>query len=252
MNLFIASELSTPDWGLTLRQETNFPDEEHTALIFKLTNPKTFTVHLRYPSWVAPGAFVVKVNGQPTAIDSGPSSYVEIRREWHDGDRVEIELPMRTTVESLPDGSDWYAILHGPILLAAPSGTEDLDGLYAGSGRGDHIPSGPYVALDKMPVLLSSAADVPKHVVSDTAAGPLHFRLTDIADPPSKDGIPPCAVLSATRRALPNVLGSNHVRGFWRRGTSGWLPKSESSLREMPPHSMRSPWASNSQKRTTP
>ena len=45
-------------------------------------------------------------------------------REWRNGDRVEIDLPMRTTIERLPDGSDYVAILHGPIVLAARTGEE--------------------------------------------------------------------------------------------------------------------------------
>ena len=190
VNLFIASELSVPETGLTLRQETTFPDEERTQLTLKLKNPATFTLYLRHPVWVASGAFAVKVNGEPISVESSPSSYAQIRREWKDGDRLEIQLPMTTTAEGLPDGSPWYAILHGPILLASPDGTENMTGLRAGAGRGDHIAEGPLIPLDKMPALLSSAADLPKHVVSDPAAGPLHFRLVDVSVPESKGGLP--------------------------------------------------------------
>ena len=52
---------------------------------------------------------------------------------------------MRTTVERLPDGSDWVAILHGPIVLASPAGTNDLRGLYANDSRMGHVASGPLV-----------------------------------------------------------------------------------------------------------
>ncbi|QEH38495.1 Non-reducing end beta-L-arabinofuranosidase [Aquisphaera giovannonii] len=190
VNLFLASELDAPELGLKLRQETAFPDEERTRLTLHLERPSTFTLHVRNPGWTAPGAFAVEVNGEPVKVDSAPSSYAAIRREWKDGDRVEVRLPMRTTAEGLPDGSAWYAILRGPIVLASPSGTDHLDGLRAGAGRGDHIAGGPYVPLDATPALLTTAAELPSHVVPDPSAGPLRFRLMDVVEPPTKDGLP--------------------------------------------------------------
>lgn len=190
VNLFIPSELTVPGAGMTLRQETSFPDEERTRLTLKLQRPATFTLYLRHPGWVAPGAFAMKVNGKPQAVKSNPSSYAAIRREWKDGDRLEVALPMRTTVEGLPDGSPWYAILHGPLVLASPTGTENLVGLRAGAGRGDHIAHGPLVPLDRAPALLTSAAELPGHVVPDRAAGPLRFRIVNVAKPASENGLP--------------------------------------------------------------
>ena len=123
-------------------------------------------------------------------MKSQPSSYAVVEREWRDGDRVEIELPMRTTVERLPDGSDWVALLRGPIVLVAPAGTNDLVGLRADDTRMGHVAHGPVVSLDQVPVLLASAGDLPQHVQPDPAAGPLRFRLTDVVAPPAKDGVP--------------------------------------------------------------
>jgi DUF1680 family protein len=190
VNLFIASEITVSNLGLTLRQETSFPDEARTKLTLRLKRPAEFTLHIRHPRWVAGGAFSVKVNGQSVVVASTPSSYAALRRVWRDGDRVEVELPMETTVERLPDGSDWVAILRGPIVLAAPSGTNDLRGLYANDSRMGHVAAGPLVPLDRVPVLLASAGDVPRHVQPDSAAGPLHFRLTEVVEPPAAEGLP--------------------------------------------------------------
>jgi len=189
VNLFIASEVKVAPLGLTLRQETAFPDEEHSRLTLKLDRPHTFTLHVRQPGWIAPGAFTLKINGESVAITSAPSSYVAIRREWRDGDRVELGLPMRTTVEGLPDGSPWFAILHGPIVLAHPAGTWELKGLRADDTRMGHVATGPEVALDQAPVLFTEAKAIPSHVVVDSTAGPLHFRLADVVEPTAKDGL---------------------------------------------------------------
>jgi DUF1680 family protein len=189
LNLFVASELKVASLGLTLRQETSFPDEERSGLTLRLERPQTFTLYVRQPGWVAAGAFTIGVNGQAVSVTSVPSSYVAIRREWRDGDRVEIGLPMHTTVEGLPDGAPWYAILRGPIVLAHPAGTWELKGLRADDSRMGHVASGPEVPLDQAPVLLAEAASIPSHVVADHGAGPMHFRLTDLTEPPAKDGL---------------------------------------------------------------
>ncbi len=189
VNLFIASELTDKGRGLTIRQETRFPDEARTAFTLRLKKPTRMTLHLRHPGWVAAG-FAITVNGKSVKVDAAPSSYAAVTRTWKTGDRVEVALPMRTTVERLPDGSDWVSILHGPIVLASPTGKQDQAGLFAGAGRGDHIAQGALIPLDRMPALLSTVKDLPKSVVSDPAAGPMRFRLVDVAVPAAKGGIP--------------------------------------------------------------
>jgi hypothetical protein len=190
VNLFIPSELTVTNLGLTLRQETAFPDEPRTRLILKLKQPSEFTLYLRHPAWVAEHEFALRVNGKPVAVSSTPSSYAELLREWRDGDRLELELPMRTQVERLPDGSDWVAILRGPIMLASPSGTNNLAGLFANDSRMGHVASGQLVPMDRVPVLLANASDVPRHIKTDLAGKPMHFRITDVVEPSVPDGLP--------------------------------------------------------------
>lgn len=177
VNLFLASELTDAERGLKLRQETTFPDESKTRLRLSLKEAQSFTLHLRHPNWVAAGKFEVKVNGKKVAVSSAPASYAAITRKWEDGDQIEIGLPMQTTAERLPDNSDWVSILHGPIVLAAKTSSADQVGLFAGPGRGDHIAQGPLVPMDSLPSLLSTPETLPKQVVPDPSAGPLHFKL---------------------------------------------------------------------------
>jgi hypothetical protein len=115
---------------------------------------------------------------------------VALKREWRDGDSIEIELPMRTTVERLPDGSDWVALLHGPVVLVSPAGTNNMTGLRANDSRMGHVASGPMIPLDQAPVLVARADELPSHVKLDPAAGPLRFVLTDVAVPETTEGLP--------------------------------------------------------------
>ncbi|MCF7974783.1 MAG: glycoside hydrolase family 127 protein [Phycisphaerae bacterium] len=190
VNLFIPSKLSVPDYGMVLTQETQFPDKASTTLHLKLDDPKTFTLKIRHPAWVTAGDFVVKVNGQSVAVESTPSSYAAIRREWKNGDTVDVALPMHTSVERLPDGSDWVAILQGPIVLAKPDGTENMDGLFADDGRMSHVAHGPMVPLDRVPALLTTEEALLSHVTADPSAGPLHFRIKDVIEPLVPAGLP--------------------------------------------------------------
>ncbi len=190
VNLFIPSELSVHDHGMVLKQETRFPDEPRTQLRLQLEKPTTFTLNIRHPAWVDAGGFAIKVNGRPVDVESTPSSYAAIRREWNSGDTVDVELPMHTRVERLPDGSDWVAILYGPIVLAKPDGTDDMDGLFADEGRMAHVAHGPMIPLDKVPVLLTTEEELLTHVVPDRSAGPLHFRIMDVVEPAEPEGLP--------------------------------------------------------------
>lgn len=187
VNLFIPSELKVAE-GMVLRQTTQFPYEEGTRLEVELDKPLTFALRIRHPGWVAADEFVVKVNGKKVDVDSTPSSYVEIRRKWKDGDVVEVALPMHTSVERLPDESDWITFLHGPIVLASPAGTENLDGLFADSGRMSHVAHGPMVPMDQVPSLFATVDTVVEHVVRDPAAGPLAFEIKDVVVPAETAG----------------------------------------------------------------
>ena len=45
-------------------------------------------------------------------------------------------------IEHMPNVPNYIAVMHGPILLGAKTGTEDLKGLVADDSRWGHIASG--------------------------------------------------------------------------------------------------------------
>lgn len=186
VNLFIASELDWQERGVRVRQETAFPDEPRTTLIVTTAKPQRFALRIRHPGWCERPT--VTVNGTVRPAASAPASYLEIEREWRDGDRVEVALPMRTTIERLPDGSDYAAVLHGPVVLAAKTGTEQLDGLIANDGRMAHISSGPYLPLDRAPMLVGDFAELAQRI-QPVAGRPLTFTATDLIRPREFGGL---------------------------------------------------------------
>jgi len=182
VNLFIASELNWEQRGIRVRQATRFPDEAATALTLSLTTPQRFTLHVRQPGWVTAGGFGIQVNGDPVRFRPSADGYAAIEREWHDGDVITVALPMTTRLERLPDGSDYAAILHGPILLAARTGTEDLTGLVADSSRMGHAAPGPFEPMDAAPMLVGDAAEMAAFL-QPVPGRPLHFTAPALVRP---------------------------------------------------------------------
>ncbi|HEY6913196.1 MAG TPA: beta-L-arabinofuranosidase domain-containing protein, partial [Paludibacter sp.] len=174
LNLFIASELNWKDKGVKIRQETKFPEEEKTKLIVSVTTPTAFKLMVRSPKWVKAGMLKIVVNTDTLAVQSVPQTYIAINRTWNNGDSVRILLPMENTIEQLPNVTSYVALLHGPILLGAKTGTEDLLGLVADDSRWGHIANGTLLPLDKAPVIVSDKASIASKI-TPVAGKPLTF-----------------------------------------------------------------------------
>lgn len=130
VNLFIPSELSWPEKNLTVRQETKFPESDTTRLTIECRQPAQLALKIRWPSWA--DKISIRVNGKKQKITGQPASYVTIDREWHDGDRVDVQLPMKLHAEPLPGTTNIVALLYGPVVLAGNLGTDNMPGdLYA-------------------------------------------------------------------------------------------------------------------------
>jgi DUF1680 family protein len=176
LNLFIASELNWKEKGLKIRQETNFPNEEKTKLTI-IKGSSDFNLLVRYPGWVSKGALKITVNGKDVSYTVLPSSYVSIKRKWEKDDVVQIMLPMCNTVEYLPNVPEYIAFMHGPVLLSAKTGTEDLKGLIADDGRWSQYSSGEYLPVDKAPILVEDDIQNIGNKLEPVKDKPLHFKL---------------------------------------------------------------------------
>ncbi len=177
VNLFVASELNWKEKGLTLRQETGFPYAE-TSRITIVQGKGKFPLLVRYPGWVKPGQFSVKVNGQTVKIISGPSSYVTIDRLWKKGDVVDITFPMHNSIKYLPNVPQYIALMHGPILLGMKTGTEDLAHLIADDSRFGQYASGKKLPINEAPILINDNINDIANQLTAVAGKPLHFTLS--------------------------------------------------------------------------
>ena len=123
VNLFAASQVTWADKGITVRQQTRFPDEDTTRLHFTTRAATPLTLRVRHPGWAQ--SLDVTVNGRSVPVTSVPSSYADITRTWADGDIVTVRAPMTLRLEAMPDNPARVAILYGPIVLAGDLGPQD-------------------------------------------------------------------------------------------------------------------------------
>jgi DUF1680 family protein len=183
VNLFIASELTWPEKSLSIQQRTGFPEDNTTALKIKTAKPAAFSLKIRHPAW-ATGDLKISINGKRQKTGSAPGSYVTLQREWHDGDVVNVELPMKLRMEFLPDNTNEVAVLYGPIVLAGVLGTNLMPSPFATTQTEfDHVPD------PGVPMLAASTNDLLNHIKPITGR-PLTFQTSGIGRPVDVTMIP--------------------------------------------------------------
>ena len=139
VNLFIQSdaEIQLKDQRVKIQQRTDYPWSGRVQLKLALTKNTKFSLNIRIPGWACnmpvPSDLysyldksdeqpIIKLNGKEIqfSIDKG---YAKIQREWHDGDEVELILPMtvRKVIahENVEADRGRMALERGPIVFCA-------------------------------------------------------------------------------------------------------------------------------------
>ncbi|MDK4735612.1 glycoside hydrolase family 127 protein [Rhizobium sp. CNPSo 3490] len=117
---------------LALEQSTNYPWDGAVAFTVKLAKPARFALSLRIPDW-AEGA-TVSVNG--AMLDLGAhvrDGYARIDREWADGDKVAVYLPLAFRPQyanpKVRQDAGRVALMRGPLVYCVETtdNGEDLN-----------------------------------------------------------------------------------------------------------------------------
>ena len=214
VNLFVSTELNWKERGIVLRQETGFPYTENSKITIAQGKGK-FTLQVRYPGWVKPGEFDVKVNGKPVSIVTGPSSYVAISRQWKKGDVVEMTFPMHNSIKYLPNLPQYIALMHGPVMLAMKTGTEDLVRLIADDSRFGQLAVGKKLPVDQAPILINNNLEDIANQLHPIAGKPLHFTLTTRMENEIRNELMPFFELHDSRYMMYWLaLSENSYKGY--------------------------------------
>ena len=183
VNLFIPSVLNWQEKGVKIRQETSFPDTNSTILTISVSKPTSFALKIRHPEWVPDGMLQVEMDNKIWNPNSEASSFAVIDRVWHDGDKVKVTFPMSVRLEQMPNVPDYVAVLYGPIVLAAETGTEDLKGLIADDSRWAHIAHGQLLPLSDAPVFIGNKRSVCSKIARVSNSKELEFVTTGLIKP---------------------------------------------------------------------
>ena len=176
VNLFVPSTLDWRERGLTLTQETRFPDEETTRLVVHTREPQRLALRLRVPSWTRKAG--ARLNGRPLDGFASPGSYLVVDRVFRDGDRIELTLPMALRACPMPDDRSLVAALHGPIVLAGRLGRDGLtpENLRAEPTKPRMVPE--YKSDPRPPTPIRSASTDPAQWLRPVPGQPLEYETT--------------------------------------------------------------------------
>ena len=115
--LFGPSKVSVDIGGhpVTITEETDYPFRETISFKIKIAKPATFAFGLRIPEWC--DAAGVKINGKSSGIYSKAGTFAMLKREFHDGDKIELQLPMSVQLK------EWFAggavsVERGPLVYS--------------------------------------------------------------------------------------------------------------------------------------
>ncbi len=98
---------------VTIDQETAYPFRGKVTLTVKASKDVAFPLDLRIPGWCEKPS--VRVNGK--ARDNlKPGTFHRVERTWKNGDRVELDFPMR--VETTRQANDSIALTRGPLVFS--------------------------------------------------------------------------------------------------------------------------------------
>ena len=132
VNLFVGSRIHVGEVAGTnveVVQKTDYPWHGAVSITLNPEQPKTFSLHVRIPdrstsklykeSPAVQGLKRILVNGDPIAADV-QKGYAVVTRQWHAGDRIELELPMpvqRVVADSrIKADSSLVALKYGPLV----------------------------------------------------------------------------------------------------------------------------------------
>ncbi len=155
VNLFIPSTLDWQQQGINIQQLNRLPDDDELEFNVLQSPDAEWVLSIRQPSWLVDQQVTLKLNGRiiNPALTNG---YWKIQRKWSANDRLNISYSITPRIEMMPDKSNYFSVLYGPWVMAAPiklPGDESL-AFIADDSRMGHIASGAQCPIEKIPMLV--------------------------------------------------------------------------------------------------
>ena len=107
---------------VTIEQTTSYPFDQNINLLVKLDRSDKFPLYLRVPDWCSEPT--VSVNGTDLPVQSKGGGYIKIDRQWTDGDKVHLQLPMPVRTKSWAKNQDAISVSRGPLTFSLKIGEQ--------------------------------------------------------------------------------------------------------------------------------
>ena len=160
VNQYQSSVLNWKERGITITQESSIPESDTAVFTIETEEESTsLDIGFRRPWWAM--SFEITLNGEECSYYGGSdgSSYAEISREFHSGDKIAVKMGMRVTAHPLYDNPAVWGFKYGPVVLSAELGKENME----------TSSTGMWVTIPKEPVSPSQNIKLSKEGLSVTS-----------------------------------------------------------------------------------
>ena len=106
--------------GVRIEEKTHYPFDDQIQIAMHPEKAIAFPLYLRIPGW-CDGATVL-INGSKQDIFLAAGKYVRINRTWKEGDRVELNLPMKVSVHRWTANHDSVSVNYGALTFSLKIG----------------------------------------------------------------------------------------------------------------------------------
>jgi len=104
---------------VSINEETKYPFDEKIQLTVSTDKPVRFPLYLRIPGWCRNPELAI--NNKTSEIP-GKGSYIVINRQWADGDKVELNLPMEISLQIWTKNKNSVSVDRGPLTYSLKIG----------------------------------------------------------------------------------------------------------------------------------
>jgi hypothetical protein len=122
-SLYAASEVTAKvgeGVSVSIVEQTDYPFDSSIDFAISTKEPVKFPLYVRIPGWAETAG--LKVNGEQISLKTEPLRYARLERVWRNGDRVQLELPMRITVRRWAKNNHAASVDYGPLTFALKIG----------------------------------------------------------------------------------------------------------------------------------
>lgn len=119
LNIYTPSSLETRIKGSDLKLTCRKAQTEFANIVtISVNQPTYFSLNFRVPDWIDSPP-ILTINGNKIHAQINEKHWIEVEREWSDGDKVALDFPVHVRASRIdPDKPMPAALVYGPIVLA--------------------------------------------------------------------------------------------------------------------------------------